>query len=386
MNTRSHHALLERTTVVVLLTAVGVACAAVALGACGGGGAGGPSTPTASPTTAAASPSTTPGSPSPSSSATSSSPAAKQLVIAAATGVNANGLSVVSSTGQVKQLLAPSGGPLRSLAWSSDGTRLAYLQARSADDYAARLFCYDATTGKSSQIVFPNEDNEAAVDSFTWVAPTELIVSVDSGGPTYRANGALWLCDVVKGTRKVVKDAGGHVLRGAGVSSSADGTTIAYVSYGAASGGMVSERLRVFDADNLVGVDGGEWQLSGRHRRRRLRLPAHLAGRIARSTPRRRAATPPSAARCGASAGSKMLQRRASSGRRPVPGHRPDASPSAGRPRLEKLPARLDPGLAARRREADGHPGAPHASCPSPRSPGRPRPRRSPTRSRSRAA
>jgi Tol biopolymer transport system component len=51
---------------------------------------------------------------------------------------------------------------------------------------------------------------------------------------------------------RATKAAGGHVLRGAGVSSSADGTRIAYVSYGSGSSGMVPERLRVFDSDNLV--------------------------------------------------------------------------------------------------------------------------------------
>jgi WD40 repeat protein len=251
MKAYAHHAVRHRVVVGVVATVFIFACAAFALGACGKGSGGG-ATATASESPAAVSPSNARSSPAPRSSAASPSEPAKQLVIAVAGGANGNGLSVISSTGQVKQLLAPSGGPLRNLAWSSDGKRLAYLQARSGGDYAARLFCYDAATGKASQVVFPNEDNEAAVDSFSWVAPTELIASVIASGPTYRSNGALWLCDIAKGTRKVVKDAGGHVVRGAGVSSSADSTMIAYVVYGAASGGTVPEKLKVLDADNLV--------------------------------------------------------------------------------------------------------------------------------------
>jgi WD40 repeat protein len=248
----SHDAVPLRPAVLTLAAAVGVVCITIALGVCGAGGCGGPATPTASPMATAASPSTTSESPPPSSPAASPSAQTKQLVVAAASGARGNGLSVISSTGRLKQLLAPSGGPLRSLAWSPDGRRLAYLKARSTEDYAARLFCYDAATGKSSQIVFPNEDTEAVIDSFAWVAPTELIAAVIGSGPTYRANGALWLCDIMKGTKKVVKDAGGHVVKGAGVSSSADGARIAFVSYGPTSGGEVAERLRMLNADNLV--------------------------------------------------------------------------------------------------------------------------------------
>ena len=57
-----------------------------------------------------------------------------QLVVAVAGGPKANGISVVSSTGQVKQLVAPSGGPISDLSWAPDGVRLAFLRAVSASD------------------------------------------------------------------------------------------------------------------------------------------------------------------------------------------------------------------------------------------------------------
>jgi len=258
MKIRSHHPVPLCAAVLVLAGAVGVVCTTIALGACGAKGCGGPTTPTASPSTAVTSPATTPSPPSPSGSAASPSPVTRQLVIAAASGVKGNGLSVISSTGHVRQLLAPGGGPLRNLAWSPDGARLAYLQSRSRDDYKARLWWYDATTAETKQVVFPNEDNEAWVSGFTWVGPTELVASVLAGGPpyspgsgpTYRANGVLWRCDVAADRQTTVRDDDGELLRGSSPSSSADGAKIAYVFYGPKSGTTGTEKLMVFDADD----------------------------------------------------------------------------------------------------------------------------------------
>ncbi len=99
--------------------------------------------------------------------------------------------------------------------------------------------------------MFPNEDNAAAIDGFTWVGPSQLIVSMIASGPTYRANGTLFVYDAVKKTAQAVKDSAGHLLRGAAPSASADGTSVAYVWYGAKSAGVIKEKLLVFDADNL---------------------------------------------------------------------------------------------------------------------------------------
>ena len=258
MKTRSS-ALVPCLSNIAALAAAVVLVAAVALVGCGGNGAGGSPTPTgvAPQTPPTPGPTTSAISPSPSGSAGS---AAKQLVIAVASGPKENGLSVISSTGQVKQLVAPHGATIHDIAWSPDGSRLAVLQSKKGVSYHDALWWCDAAAGTSSQIVFPNEDRGVSVDSFTWVAPTELIVSVVAGRSTVRnglhRNGTFWLCDVVKGSRKTVHDSGGHVLRGASLSSSADGMKIAYVFYGARSqidGQQVQvvKSLRVLDADDL---------------------------------------------------------------------------------------------------------------------------------------
>ncbi len=260
MKTRTSASVTRVTAIAALGVAAIVAVAALALVGCGGSGSSGSPAPTGSASTTASTtrPTTAASSASPSGSAGSP---AKQLVIAAASGLRENGLSVVSSKGQVKQLMAPHGGPIHDIAWSSDGNRLAFLQSKKgATYYAARLRWYDATTGKSSQVVFPEEGREVSVDSFAWIAPTELIASVVAGRSTMRndlsRNGTFWLCDVVSGSRKTMHDSGGHVLRGASLSSSADGTKIAFVFYGARSQindqmVQVAKSVRVLDADDL---------------------------------------------------------------------------------------------------------------------------------------
>ena len=252
-----------RVTAIAALGAVAVVVAAVvaalSLVGCGGSGSSGSPAPTGSASTTASTtgPTTAASSASPSGSAGS---LAKQLVIAAASGPRENGLSVISSKGQVKQLMAPHGGPIHDIAWSPDGNRLAFLQSKKgASYYAARLRWYDATTGKSSQIVFSAEGREVSVDSFAWIAPTELIASVVAGRSTMHndlsRNGTFWLCDVVNGSRNTMHDSGGHALRGASLSSSAGGAKVAYVFYGARSQiddqmVQVAKSVRVLHVDN----------------------------------------------------------------------------------------------------------------------------------------
>jgi len=230
-------------TLILAVPAI-VVIAAAGLAACGG------STPPPSPTVTVT---VSPSSASPSASPTAKPTVKKQLAIAVASGSAANGISVIGSSGQVKQLVAPHGGPIRDLAWSPDGTRLAYLQAKSVSEFTGRLWVYDTSTGKSSQIVFPNEDQEAVVDGFTWVGATQLVASVIGSGPSYRANGMLWVVDVTNVTRKAMKDDAGHRVLGANPTAAADGMRVAFVHYGKiTSKQTIPEQLLLYDADTLA--------------------------------------------------------------------------------------------------------------------------------------
>jgi len=182
----------------------------------------------------------------------SAAPAAKpRLVVAVASGAKANGVSVVNGNGVVKQLVAPSGGPVRDLAWSPDGTRLAFLRAVSESDSTSSLFVYDTRTAAVTQV--PVAVSPATIDSYAWVSATRLVAAYfPAGAKTYRTNGKLWLRDVGKGIGWPAKDATGHLVKGASVSASADGARVAYVSHGALAGGTIPEKLNVWDPGTLA--------------------------------------------------------------------------------------------------------------------------------------
>jgi len=55
----------------------------------------------------------------------------------------ANGISVISATGRVKQIVPPSGGPISDLSWAPGGVRLAFLRAVSETDSTSSLFVYN---------------------------------------------------------------------------------------------------------------------------------------------------------------------------------------------------------------------------------------------------
>jgi Tol biopolymer transport system component len=237
---RTHSTLTCRSHRALLVAAVVTVALAVGLAACGSTPSPGPTvTVTTTPTSSASSsvsPSTSP----------SVKPVAKQLAIAVASGFAANGVSVIGSAGQVKQLVAPHGGPIRDLSWSPDGSRLAYVQAKSVNDYTSSLWVYDTATGKTRKLVGDSV-------GYTWVGPTQIIVAAASTPMSpYRTNRPLSVVDVTTGTRTAVKDDAGHAVAGANPTASADGTSVAFVHYSKTSGGKIPEQLLLYDADTLA--------------------------------------------------------------------------------------------------------------------------------------
>ncbi len=120
----------------------------------------------------------------------------------------------------------------------------------SASDSARSLFVYNVSRKLLYQVgagIAP-----ADIDSYAWVGATEFVESYfPVGATTYHANGTLYLRDIDKSAGRPIEDSAGHVLKGVGVSASAEATRIAFVTYGAKSSGQIAESLRVYDADNL---------------------------------------------------------------------------------------------------------------------------------------
>ncbi len=180
---------------------------------------------------------------------------ARKLVVAAVTGTASNAISAVSSSGAERLLVAGGGGPIRDLAWSPDGARLAYLQAASATDATSALWCYDPARAKTTRLTL-RAAPRASIEGFAWYGAHRLVVAALSGAKP-GTNGALWVCDVATGSQRPLRDAAGHVLRGVSPSWSAAGRLLTLVEYGAAShssatqGGAAqtktAERLLAFD-------------------------------------------------------------------------------------------------------------------------------------------
>ena len=186
---------------------------------------------------------------SPSESATSV--AGGQTVLAVASGPSANALSVVTPAGAFKMLVGPKGGGIREIAWSSDGTHIAYTQARSFSNYSGTLKIYDVTTGSVWQVLFGGAVPHDVV-GYAWVSPTKLIVSAfTTAGNTYHANGTLYTVDVATSVVKPVIDNTGKTLFGVDPTASTDGMAIAFIHWGGVSGGGIAESLELLAADTL---------------------------------------------------------------------------------------------------------------------------------------
>ena len=175
--------------------------------------------------------------------------ATRRLVVAAVTGIDANGVAVVDARGAVHQLVAPHGGPIRSLAWSPDDTHLAYLQARSATGGSAELWVYDALARRASRADL-HTAGATGVQGFTWRGSQELVVAMAARG--HGVEGGLWRFDPANGRCVPLRDAAGRALHGVSPSSSDSGATLAFVGRRLVAPATIAERLLVRRADGVV--------------------------------------------------------------------------------------------------------------------------------------
>jgi Tol biopolymer transport system component len=237
----------------LLLAVVVTVVLAAGLTACGG------STPPPAPTvTVTASPTTV-------ASATSASPtwAATTPMIAVAGGLKSDTLALFASDGAKTVLVPGDGHPLTDIQFSPDGRFIAYTKLTGATLYSPKprtLMIYDFAAGMSKPISF-GAIAPASVGGHTWISPTELVVVAFASMPkNATTNGVLVSCDVTTWTGTALTDASGHALRGDVPSASADGTSLAFITYSGYKpatvdssgtytfGGSVTEILRLFGA------------------------------------------------------------------------------------------------------------------------------------------
>ncbi len=164
-------------------------------------------------------------SPSPSVSPTT----APGFPMAVAGGAKGNILSLLSAEGEITPLSDPLGDMAYQVSWSPDGRRLACVAGAWN---GARLWIADIDAGSLSEVVI-STPAVVAVDSVAWLSPTELLVAGFTVKPTAQGEVAeLVVYDA--GSSTVVgplQDGSGTSLRGVSVSSSADGSRVAYVTY-----------------------------------------------------------------------------------------------------------------------------------------------------------
>jgi dipeptidyl aminopeptidase/acylaminoacyl peptidase len=244
---RAHHTLLVAVFAMVAVVAAGLA-------ACGG------STPPPSPTVTVTASSTS--SPSAIASTTAGpTPAATTVAIAAAVGLKTDTLALLDASGGQTVLVPGDGHILTDVQISPGGRYIAYTKVSAHDLYSLKprtLMVYDIVAGRSKPVSF-GAIAPATVGGHAWVSPTELVVVAYNSMPkNATTNGTLARCDLTTWTATALTDASGATLKGDAPSATADGASLASITYSNYKppvvdssgvwtyGGSVTETLRLF--------------------------------------------------------------------------------------------------------------------------------------------
>ena len=187
--------------------------------------------------------------PSASTSAVLLPPPALSRYLACAAGPRADRLATIAPDGAVKPITRFAGGQLRQIAYSPDSEWLACI----AGTYErSGLWLADTATGAAREAT-ASASSVVAVDSITWLSPGELLVAGYTETPRATGQNADFLVyDLATETFQPLLDDGGVPLRGVSVSSSRDGSAVAFVTYTGVKYdqyGMITakERLEVLD-------------------------------------------------------------------------------------------------------------------------------------------
>jgi Tol biopolymer transport system component len=146
------------------------------------------------------------------------------------------------------------------IAWSPDGQRLACIAGQWR---RPRLWVTDVQTGETHEVQVSNPA-VVAIDSVAWLTPGQLLVAGFTVTPKAQGEVAELLVydSVAETVVEPLKNAGGVALRGVAVSASADGATVAFVTYTDVKKdgyGMptATERLRLLDRETGVVTELG---------------------------------------------------------------------------------------------------------------------------------
>ena len=139
-------------------------------------------------------------------------------VLAFVSGRKADGIGLVNQDGTIAQLVPSTGSVITSPEWSPGGHYLAYIQGPYE---TAQLYVYDAATQRSAPFSFGGSP-PAAVESFAWTGPAQLVAAGFAQRPRRSSdNAVLWSCNMVLGIATPLKDSSGAVVKGSDISAAA---------------------------------------------------------------------------------------------------------------------------------------------------------------------